>query len=72
MSHIKIIIVALSQVVRKEQRENCIERRGFYTVTEQFLFLIYLRRLDKNDISHNCFHFGKYKIKLFTETQIKI
>jgi hypothetical protein len=71
MGRIKIIVVALSQIVRKEQHENCIERRGFYTVTEQFIFLTYLR-LDKNNISRNCFHFGKYKIKLFTETHIKI
>jgi hypothetical protein len=33
MGHIKIIIVALSHVVRAEERENCIKRRGFYTVT---------------------------------------
>lgn len=25
----------------------------------------------QNYISHNYFHFGKYKIKLFTETQIQ-
>jgi hypothetical protein len=70
MGRIKVILVVLSQVVRKEERENCIERRGFYTVTEQLLLLIYLHRLDKNYISHNSFHFGEYKIKLFTETQI--
>jgi hypothetical protein len=72
MGRIKIIIVALSQVVRKEEHENCIERRRFYTVTHQLLFLIYLRRLDKNYISHNCLYFGKYKIKLFTGAQIQI